>query len=133
VNGKLRLEKIFRKNPITCENEYISNRQYSNGIPMQLTSKQLYSVEAILQSKEKSYISKPFTKDVFAVVQIKPVSNAGETMNIDSGSLVNNNRYYLGPVNLKKFSVKLLTDRGDVLNLKNTWSFTLVCEQLYDL
>jgi hypothetical protein len=29
-------------------------------------------------------------------------------------------------------SVKLVTDRGDVLDLNNSnWSFSLICEQLY--
>jgi hypothetical protein len=45
------------------------------------------------------------------------------------GTLQNQNRKYFGPVNIKKLSIKLMNDRGDVIDLNGTnWSFTLICE-----
>jgi hypothetical protein len=47
------------------------------------------------------------------------------------GTLQNQSRKYFGPVNIKKLSVKLMNDRGDVIDLNGTnWSFTLICEIL---
>ena len=48
------------------------------------------------------------------------------------GTLQNQERIYFGPVNIHRMSVKLVTDRGDVVDLNNVnWSFSLLCEQLY--
>jgi len=49
-----------------------------------------------------------------------------------SGSLQNISRTYFGPVNIERMAVKLLDDKGNVLNLNgNDWCFTLICECLY--
>ena len=48
------------------------------------------------------------------------------------GTLQNQERAYFGPVNIHRMSVKLVTDRGDVVDLNEVnWSFSLLCEQLY--
>ena len=40
-------------------------------------------------------------------------------------------RIYLGPVNLQMFRIKLMTDKGLVLNLNNSnWSFTCIATRL---
>ena len=49
-----------------------------------------------------------------------------------SGSLQDNSRVYFGPVNIDRMAVKLLDDKGNILNLNgNDWCLTLVCECLY--
>jgi hypothetical protein len=49
-----------------------------------------------------------------------------------SGSLQKSERTYFGPVNIERLAVKLLDDKGNVLNLNgNDWCFTLVAECLY--
>ena len=41
-------------------------------------------------------------------------------------------RNYLGPVNLEKFTVRLIDDHGNLVNLANAdWSFSLQVERLY--
>jgi len=49
-----------------------------------------------------------------------------------SGSLQENKRVYFGPVNIERMRVKLLDDKGNLLNLNGAdWSITLVCDILY--
>jgi hypothetical protein len=49
-----------------------------------------------------------------------------------SSTLQDNIRTYFGPVNLEKLSIKLLDDKGNLLNLHGTdWCLTLICECLY--
>ena len=49
-----------------------------------------------------------------------------------SGSLQQNKRVYFGPVNLERMRVKLYDDKGNILNMNGAdWSFTIICEVLY--
>ena len=48
------------------------------------------------------------------------------------GTLQNQERTYFGPVNINRMSVKLMNDRGEIVDLNGAnWSFSFVCEQLY--
>ena len=110
-----------------------------------LTQKQLYSITEIANSKRqstiissspnvnaKSYGSGPFVKDVFGYLTIKPGVDNGSVCVWDGGTLQNQDRGYFGPVNISKMAVKLVSDRGDTINLNGSnWSFSLVVEQLY--
>jgi hypothetical protein len=50
------------------------------------------------------------------------------------GTLQNQERSYFGPVNISRMSVKLITDRGNLVDLnKANWSFSLVCESMNKL
>ena len=50
------------------------------------------------------------------------------------GTLQNQDRLYFGPVNIRRMSVKLVSDRGDVVDLNGAnWSFSLICETLNNL
>ena len=75
----------------------------------------------------------PFAKDVFAVIPIKTNSlNPGQVYTEFGGTLQNQERIYFGPVNISRMSVKLMTDRGDVVDLNGAdWTFSLIAEQLY--
>lgn len=56
----------------------------------------------------------------------------GATYTEFGGTLQNQERIYFGPVNISRMSVKLLTDRGDVVDLNGAdWTFSLIAEQLY--
>jgi hypothetical protein len=105
------------------------------GATKQLTSAQLYANNQKILSKkvkEMSFLSRPFLKDVFAFVPIKPGSNGSYSVS-DGGTLQNQERVYFGPVNIHRMSVKLLNDRGDLVDLNNAdWSITLTCTQLYN-
>jgi hypothetical protein len=71
-------------------------------------------------------------REVFVLIPIKLAGlSFGSTYMEFGGTLQNQNRKYFGPVNIKKMSIKLMNDRGDVVDLNGTnWSFTLICEIL---
>jgi hypothetical protein len=110
-----------------------------------LTQKQLYSVVEIANSANNSSIISstgvsgnnfgvgPFEKDVFGLIPLKLAGlQNGQSFVEFGGTLQNQERTYFGPVNLKRMTVRLKTDRGNVLDLNGSnWSFSLICEQLY--
>ncbi len=82
---------------------------------------------------KKSYSTGPFVKDVFAMVPVKLTGlKPGDTIVETSGTLQNQNRVYFGPVNIHRMTIKLLSDRGDLVDLNNTnWSFSVICDIMY--
>ncbi len=100
-----------------------------------LTQKQLYSINSILYDKqtqlESDFSSSGAIKDVMAMIPIKP--GAHDSVYVEfGGTLQNQNRMYFGPVNIQRMNVKLVNDKGDVVNLNGTdWSFSVICESLY--
>ncbi len=81
----------------------------------------------------KSYSTGPYAKDVFALIPMKLTGlSPGQVYVETSGTLQNQDRVYFGPVNLSRMTIKLLSDRGDLVDLNNTnWSFSIIVEMLY--
>lgn len=105
-----------------------------------LTQAQLYTLTEIANSNTttftesgENYGTGPFAKDVFGLIPIKTASLQNGNVYVEfGGTLQNQQRKYFGPVNINRMAVKLLTDKGDVVNLNGSnWSFSLVVEQLY--
>ena len=100
-----------------------------------LTQKQVYSVEQIVEAQNtlRSRLSTgPYVKDMFALLPVKANTTPGTTYVEFGGTLQQQERIYFGPVNIRRISIKLVNDKGDVVDLNgNNWSFQLVCEQLY--
>jgi len=49
------------------------------------------------------------------------------------GSLQNQTREYFGPVDIRRIALKLVTDKGDIVDLNgHNWSISFICEQLYN-
>ena len=101
-----------------------------------LTEKQVYSVEQIIETQNKSKDSTnagPFIKDMFALLPIKASGVETGAIYVEfGGTLQQQERVYFGPVNINRLMVKLINDKGDVVDLNGAnWSFQLVCEQLY--
>ena len=102
-----------------------------------LTENRIQAATAISQETANSSSRQggkgPFAKDVFAVIPIKTNAlNPGQVYTEFGGTLQNQERIYFGPVNISRMSVKLMTDRGDVVDLNNAdWTFSLIAEQLY--
>jgi len=109
-----------------------SQQQNSDNV----TNNQLYSLNQSIYSQQnslKTYSPGPFIKDLFGIIPIKPPSKNGDYYIEFGGSLQNQERLYFGPVNIRKMSVQLLNDRGDIIDLNNSnWSFSFICEQLYN-
>ena len=118
--------------PITNTLTSVSTQQSNSD---NVTNKQLYSLNQSIYSQQntlKTYSPGPFIKDLFGFIPIKPPSKNGDYYIEFGGSLQNQERLYFGPVNIRKMTIQLLNDRGDVVDLNNTnWSFSFICEQLY--
>jgi hypothetical protein len=100
------------------------------------TAKQLYSFnQQVLSQKaiNKSYSNGPFVKDIFGIVPMKVSTMKINEVYVEfGGTLQIQERVYFGPVNIHRMTIKLLNDRGDLVDLNNAdWSFSLLCEQLY--
>jgi len=120
--------------PITGEK--VMSSVSSGDTTNSLTNTQLYSNnQKILSQKvmSKSYSAGPFVKDIFGIIPLKLTGiTAAQVYSEFGGTLQNQDRIYFGPVNIHRMTIKLLSDRGDLVDLNNTnWSFCLMCEQLY--
>lgn len=122
----LQNRKLYTCNPYTT---VIQSRNRS------LTQNQLYSIDAITAAQTEAKLRKTRTqslRDVFAVVPIKSGLNPGDIFVEFGGTLQAQERTYFGPVNISRLRVKLVSDKGDVINLNGAhWSFQLICETLY--
>ena len=103
----------------------------------QLTNNQLYAVNQILKSQQpvqKNYSLGPFIQDIFGLIPMKVSGLANGSSYIEfGGTLQNQERTYFGPVNIYRMTIQLMTDRGDLVDLNGSnWSFSLICEQLYN-
>lgn len=110
----------------------ISTTTNNNG----LTSKQIYAMNQSLISKRNainSYSKGPNVQDIFAMIPLKISGIQNGSYYVETGgTLQNQERVYFGPVNIQRMSIKLVNDRGDIVDLnKVDWSFSFICEQLY--
>lgn len=111
-----------------------------------LTQNQLYSLTQLANSKKissiitsttnvngKSYGAGPFAEDVFGFIPMKTAGLAPGAVYVDyGGTLQNQERSYFGPVNIFKLGIKLVSNRGEVIDLNGSdWSFSFMVEQLY--
>ena len=110
-----------------------------------MTQNQIYSLTQVANSHNStssnltngvnysSFGKGPFVQDIFGLIPMKTTGLQSGSSYIEfGGTLQNQERIYFGPVNIHRMSVKLVTDRGDVVDLNNVnWSFSLLCEQLY--
>jgi hypothetical protein len=136
----------YTVDPVTGLLTYNTNMENVNGKENKLTQNQIYTLTEIANSKRtssiistssnvnaKSYGAGPFAKDVFGLIPMKTTGMSNGSVYIEfGGTLQQQERLYFGPVNINRMSVKLMTDRGDVVDLNGSnWSFSLICEQLY--
>jgi hypothetical protein len=104
-----------------------------------LTLKQLYSANQILnnqQNNAKTYQTNMgiYVQDIFGIIPVKTSGLInGQTYVEFGGTLQNQDRTYFGPVNIKRMAVRILTDKGNILDLNNAnISFSLIAQQLYN-
>ena len=124
-------------NPITNESQ--SSIFNSKNPGQALTERQLYAANIIteenkLYQTKKIYSDPPYVKDMFGLIPLKLGSlTHGDILTEFGGMLQDNDRKYFGPVNITKMNIKLLNDRGDILDLNGAnWSFSVVFEYLYN-
>lgn len=104
-----------------------------------LTQKQLYTIDSIKRNRTHrspySIPTGPVDSDILAKITLPSSvdqTKFGHWINEHGGVLSQNTRAYFGPVDLDRFTIKLLDNHGNQVNLNNRdWSFTLRVEQLY--
>jgi hypothetical protein len=104
--------------------------------PRVLTQAQIYTINEIMKNRGKtvSYrIRAPTSPDIFAMIPMKHHGmKIGDFYIEFGGTLQINKRVYFGPVNIERLRIKLLDDKGNVINLNGVeWSVTLISENLY--
>jgi len=119
------------------QQDYTSTQVVLPSAPRTLTNAQLYTINSINNNNNNltNYLAKaPTSSDILSIIPVKTSVGVptGSLLVEFSGSLQDSSRTYFGPVNIERMSVKLLDDKGNVLNLNgNDWCVTLVCECLY--
>ena len=102
-----------------------------------MTQAQLDTVNSINKDRARvtqEKIQSVTASNLFAIIPIKRTlqTTLGEGLVEFSGPIQVNERTYFGPVNIEKLRIRLLNDKGNVLNLNGRdWSFTLQTELLY--
>jgi hypothetical protein len=131
--------------PYTCQaaspndginSEYTKTQLMLPSAPRTLTNSQLYTINEINRNRNNNtnYRAKaPTSTDILAMIPIKPTGLSTGSLIIEfSGSLQDNIRTYFGPVNVDRMRVRLLNDKGNVLNMNGAdWCVTLICDCLY--
>lgn len=139
------IESILENQGNTTDNGLLIAEKYDTSFykkeiflpsaPRTLTQAQLYSINEINKNQNiTNYRSKaPTTSDILAIIPIKTSGVSTGTVLVEfSGSLQENIRTYFGPVNIERLAVKLLNDKGHVINLNGLdWVITLICDCLY--
>ena len=106
-------------------------------VPRLLTQNQVYSSLAQNQARiaiqnaiAKTYSPPPNVKDMFALIPLKLSGlTVGQSYTEFGGTLQQNNRKYYGPVNIRRIGLKLLSDRGTLVDLNNNdWSIGIICD-----
>jgi hypothetical protein len=116
--------------------EYNKTVQVLPSAPRTLTQSQIYTINQINANNNNNtnYRAKaPTNNNVFAIIQVStPGTPTGQIMVENGSALQVNIRTYFGPVNIERLRVKLVDDKGNVINLNGSdWCFTLLCECLY--
>jgi hypothetical protein len=140
AENDITLPSYANRSTITCDpvtNAVVySGESTSNTSSNNKTLNQIYSANQVIaarKNKAKIYSSGPFVKDIFGLIPMKTSGLAPGSVYVEfGGTLQNQERLYFGPVNIRRMAVRLMNDRGDVVDLNGAnWSFSLMCEQLY--
>lgn len=118
------------------EGDYSSTQIVLPSAPRTLTQSQIYTINEINKTRNNNtnYLSKaPTTSDILGILPIKVAGLSTGSLIVEfSGSVQENIRTYFGPVDIDRMCVKLMDDKGNILNLNGAdWCVTLICECLY--
>ena len=119
------------------QQDYTKTQVMLPSAPRTLTNAQLHTINSINSNNNNltNYLAKaPTTPDILAILPVKTSVGVptGSLLVEFSGSLQDSVRTYFGPVNIDRMAVKLLDDKGNVLNLNgNDWCASLIAECLY--
>ena len=122
-------------NNVCTDTGFNSIPQYTQGAPRTITSAELYTLNQVNNSSKVDTVNDtlipPTDTDIFAIIPLKKVS-PGDIITEFTTSIQRNERNYFGPVDIGRLNIKVLDDKGNVLNLNGMdWSFILMVQQLY--
>ena len=100
-----------------------------------LTANQTYSRAQLVNARRAVPVNRyrsPVNSDIIARIPVRKFNNYDILLDSWNSSLEDTAREYFGPVTLKRFRIRLLNDKGYVVNLNNmNFSFSLIAEHLY--
>jgi hypothetical protein len=132
TSTKISVPNYFNAKDVSCND---AQSFMIRSAPRTLTQAQLYTVNEIVANRKQTInrTSGPTTTDVLAIIPIQLVNTFRPGPYVQFGqALQANTRTYFGPVGIDRLRVRLLDDKGNLVNLHdNDWSFTLVVEELY--
>ena len=119
---------------VVCADVATNSGNFLPTWPRTATQAQIYALNEIIANRKKPNLVKndPVSPNLFATVYIPDApSSTSKTV-----AMVNNDaiekRTYFGPVTIDRLQIKLIDNRGNIVNLHgNNWSFTLAVETLY--
>ena len=130
----------FRLGSYTIEPKETDNNSISSeGIVNFDNPKYLYiSINDFIHASNNSFIvnfsDSTLSKNIITRINYIDSVQTNGTYNIGSNDdVVNSERIYYGPSDIKKLHIKLLDEYGNIIDLNNMdWSFTLSLDLLYD-
>lgn len=126
-NGKYKVDTRYNKNNIDPPNG-------ENGEElMAITQKQAYTIENILNQNEinNKRVTPPLSQNVIGIIKLDKSPNERYEY-YSSTHIYQNTRDYFGPVDIDRLKIKLVDDKGEIVDLRGLdWNFTLSIEQLY--
>ena len=103
-----------------------------------LTKAQLYTQDALAANNngDKNIVDNrvygPTSKDVLGMIPLVGINKLRPEPLVEDFTDINVPRTFSGPVKIDKLRIRLLDDKGNLVNLHdNDWSFTLIVEQLH--
>lgn len=144
VDTSIPLPSYAARSEFVCDP--ITGNRIFNSTNLAQTEAQTYAANVAVNSvgttlsigssvSSTSYGTGPFVSDVFGLIPIKTSGLINGAAYVEfGGTLQDQERSYFGPVNIQRMTVRLVNDRGDLVDLNNAnWSFSLICEQLNKL
>ena len=139
TNSLLDNQGAITDNGLLIAGKYTSNYSKTSLVlptaPRTLTQAQIYTINEINKNQNITNFryKAPTTPDILAIIPVKTSNTSTGSVLVEfSGSLQDNIRTYFGPVNIERMAVKLLNDKGNVLDLNGLdWAVTLICDCLY--
>lgn len=109
---------------------------FTQDLPRTITQAQQYSINEIIKNRKNNprlKLTPPNPSNILGIIPVKNNNlSFGQILVENANSLTFNTRRYFGPVDIERIEVKLLDDKGNLLNLNGAdWSFSLFSEHLY--
>ena len=114
----------------------VPSQFFTQDLPRTITQAQQYSINEIIKNRKNTpnlKITPPNPNNIFGVIPAK-IQNLtfGDVLVENANSLTYNTRRYFGPVDIERIEVKLLDDKGNLVDLNGAdWSFSLFSDHLY--